>query len=227
MSTLEQSVKWNADGLVPAVVQDAADGRVLMLAWMNAESLKRTRTTGYTHFWSRSRQELWKKGETSGNLQQVKEIRLDCDGDTVVVKVDQTGPACHTESPTCFFNLADADGTLSDSPETPGLGPVLEQVFQVILERKASADPKSSYVAKLFDKGTDTILKKVAEESGEVLLAAKGGKPEELTYEAADLLFHLMVAMANGGVTPADLSAELGRRFGTSGIEEKASRKGK
>ncbi|MDH5527266.1 MAG: bifunctional phosphoribosyl-AMP cyclohydrolase/phosphoribosyl-ATP diphosphatase HisIE [Nitrospirota bacterium] len=227
MNTLDQSVKWNADGLVPAIVQDAADGRVLMLAWMNAESLKLTLSTGYTHFWSRSRRQLWKKGETSGNLQQVRELRLDCDGDTLVAIVDQSGPACHTDSPTCFFQLADAHGTLTESPQPQGLGPVLEQVYQVILARKVAADPESSYVAKLFAKGTDAILKKIAEESGEVLLAAKGGQPEELTYEAADLIFHLLVALANGGVTPHDVSAELARRFGMSGIDEKASRKGK
>ncbi|MDH4228469.1 MAG: bifunctional phosphoribosyl-AMP cyclohydrolase/phosphoribosyl-ATP diphosphatase HisIE [Nitrospirota bacterium] len=227
MSALEKAVRWNADGLVPAVVQDAADGRVLMLAWMNAESLRLTLSSGYTHFWSRSRKALWKKGETSGHHQRVRELRLDCDGDTLVVKVEQTGPACHTDSPTCFFNLADGAGGLRDAPESPGLGPVLEQVYRVILERRAAADPESSYVAKLFAKGTDTILKKVAEEAGEVLLAAKGGTPSELTGEAADLVFHLLVALANGGVTPQDVSAELARRFGMSGIAEKAARKSK
>ncbi len=223
--TLQSRVKWNADGLVPAVVQDAADGRVLMMAWMNAESLELTLSTGYTHFWSRSRQSLWKKGETSGNLQRVIDLLIDCDGDTLVVRVEQTGPACHTGSPTCFFRRVTDDGTLEDADQHAALGTVLDQVFKVIEQRRAAGDPSSSYVAKLFAKGTDTILKKVAEEAGEVLLAAKGGDRDGTTYEVADLLFHTLVALANAGLTPDHIARELARRFGMSGIEEKANRK--
>ncbi|MBI5137857.1 MAG: bifunctional phosphoribosyl-AMP cyclohydrolase/phosphoribosyl-ATP diphosphatase HisIE [Nitrospirae bacterium] len=223
-SPFASQVKWNADGLVPAVVQDARDGRVLMLAWMNAESLALTLQTGYTHFWSRSRRELWKKGATSGNLQRVTELRLDCDGDTIVAKVEQDGPACHTGSPTCFFWVADGAGALREAPEAAPLGGVLDRVYQVIEARRAAADPSASYVARLFAKGRDGILKKIAEEAGEVLLAAKGGDPDAVTREVADLLFHTLVAMADAGVRPDDVAAELARRFGTSGIDEKANR---
>ncbi len=223
--TLQSQVKWNADGLVPAVVQDAADGRVLMMAWMNAESLDLTLSTGYTHFWSRSRKSLWKKGETSGNLQRVIDLLIDCDGDTLVVRVQQSGPACHTGAPTCFFRRVTDDGTLVDSDQDAALGNVLDQVYQVIEQRRAAGDPSASYVAKLFAKGTDTILKKVAEEAGEVLLAAKGGDRDGVVYEVADLLFHTLVAMADAGVAPEDVARELARRFGMSGIDEKANRK--
>ena len=224
---LLDQVSFDAAGLVPAVVQDAGDGRVLMLAYMNRESLLLTLESGFTHFWSRSRQSLWKKGESSGHLQKVVELRLDCDGDTLVVKVEQTGPACHTESPTCFFRVVGADGALAEDHEPETLHGVLARVYRVIESRRDRADAEKSYVASLFAKGEDAILKKVAEEAGEVLLAAKGGDPEALTREVADLLFHTLVAMADKGVRPEHVAAELGRRFGTSGLVEKAARKDK
>lgn len=219
------AVRWNADGLVPAVVRDHADGRVLMLAWMNAESLGLTLETGFTHFWSRSRQKLWKKGETSGHVQEVRDIRLDCDGDTLLITVAQTGPACHTGSATCFFRRADADGALTEAEEAPAIAGVLVQVYEVIRQRREEGDPESSYVAGLFRKGEDAILKKVAEEAGEVLLAAKDGDPDKVVHEAADLIFHLWVALAAKGVEPDRVAAELDRRFGRSGLAEKAARK--
>jgi len=221
---LLSEVTFNDAGLVPAVVQDVADGRVLMMAWMNAESLGLTLETGFTHFWSRSRKTLWKKGESSGNLQQVEEIRLDCDGDTLVVKVSQTGPACHTGSDTCFYRRADETGALTEVPESAALGAVLNTVYRVVEHRIADGDPSSSYVAKLFSKGQDSILKKVVEEAGEVLLAAKGGDAQALTHEVADLMFHTLLTMAYSGVQPDDIAAELGQRFGMSGLEEKANR---
>jgi phosphoribosyl-ATP pyrophosphohydrolase/phosphoribosyl-AMP cyclohydrolase len=224
---LAAQVKWDAHGLVPAVVQDAADGRVRMVAWMNAEALDLTLQTGFAHFWSRSRQSLWKKGETSGHVQAVREVRLDCDGDTVLLKVAQTGPACHTGTETCFFRKADGDGTLVEAPEGASLQGVLGRLFAVIEQRRAEGDPQASYVAKLFAKGEDAILKKVAEEAGEVLLAAKDKDPGAVTREAADLLFHLLVALAAADVRPEDVAAELDRRHGTSGLAEKAARKAK
>jgi phosphoribosyl-ATP pyrophosphohydrolase/phosphoribosyl-AMP cyclohydrolase len=222
---IQTQVKWDADGLVPAVVQDAADGRVLMLAYMNAESLRATLETGYTHFWSRSRRALWKKGETSGHVQRVREVRLDCDGDTVLVKVDQTGPACHTDAPTCFFRAAGEGGALAEAPEAPALDREFVKLYEVIRRRREEADPDASYVARLFAKGDDKILGKVAEEAGEVLLAAKDKDPGAVTREAADLLFHLLVALAASGVGPGDVADELRRREGISGLEEKAGRK--
>jgi phosphoribosyl-ATP pyrophosphohydrolase/phosphoribosyl-AMP cyclohydrolase len=221
--TLASQVKWDDRGLVPAVVQDVADGRVLMLAYMDRESLAKTVETGYTHFHSRSRGVLWKKGETSGHVQRVREIRLDCDGDTVLIRVDQTGPACHTGAPTCFFRRAE-DGELVRDEEAGTLYGELARLFATIQERRAAGDPEASYVAQLFAKGRDHILKKVAEEAGEVLLAAKGGDPKAVTREAADLLFHLLVALAEAGLTPADVAAELRARRGVSGLAEKASR---
>jgi phosphoribosyl-ATP pyrophosphohydrolase/phosphoribosyl-AMP cyclohydrolase len=220
---LGPQVKWDDRGLVPAVVQDVADGRVLMLAYMDRESLAKTVETGYTHFHSRSRGVLWKKGETSGHVQRVREIRLDCDGDTVLIRVDQTGPACHTGAPTCFFRRAE-DGELIRDEEAGTLYGELARLFATIEERRAAGDPEASYVAQLFAKGRDHILKKVAEEAGEVLLAAKGGDPKAVTREAADLLFHLLVALAEAGLTPADVAAELRARRGVSGLAEKASR---
>jgi phosphoribosyl-AMP cyclohydrolase / phosphoribosyl-ATP pyrophosphohydrolase len=222
-ATLASRVKWDDRGLVPAVVQDAADGRVLMLAYMDRESLAKTVETGFTHFHSRSRGVLWKKGETSGHVQRVREIRLDCDGDTVLIRVDQTGPACHTGAPTCFFRRAQ-DGELVRDEEAGTLYGELARLFATIEERRAAGDPEASYVAQLFAKGRDHILKKVAEEAGEVLLAAKGGDPKAVTREAADLLFHLLVALAEAGLTPADVAAELRARRGVSGLAEKASR---
>lgn len=221
---LTTQVKWDARGLVPAVVQDGADGRVLMVAWMDAEALAKTLETGFTHFHSRSRGVLWKKGETSGHVQRVREVRLDCDGDTLLVKVEQTGPACHTDAPTCFFRVSDDAGALKRDEEAGTLYGELARLFATIQERRAGADPKASYVAKLFAEGRDHILKKVGEEAGEVMLAAKGGDPGEVTREAADLIFHLLVALAEAGVTPDDVAAELRARAGVSGLAEKAAR---
>jgi phosphoribosyl-ATP pyrophosphohydrolase/phosphoribosyl-AMP cyclohydrolase len=226
-ASLLSQVKWDADGLVPAVAQDADDGRVRMVAWMNAEALEATLATGYAHYWSRSRHALWKKGETSGHVQRVRAVRLDCDGDTVLLQVTQTGPACHTGEETCFFRKAGADGALAESPEGPSLQGVLARLDGVIRARRAAGDPEASYVARLFAKGEDAILKKVAEEAGEVLLAAKDHDPEAVTREAADLLFHLLVALAAADVTPDRVAAELHRRHGTSGLAEKAARKPK
>jgi phosphoribosyl-ATP pyrophosphohydrolase/phosphoribosyl-AMP cyclohydrolase len=226
---LADEVKWDGRGLVPAVVQDAGDGRVLMLAYMDKEALAKTVETGFTHFHSRSRGVLWKKGETSGHVQRVREIRLDCDGDTLLMKVDQTGPACHTDAPTCFFRRADdgTDAVLIRDEEAGTLYGELARLFATIQERRAVGDADASYTAKLFSKGRDHILKKVAEEAGEVLLAAKGGDPAAVTRESADLLFHLLVALAEAGVSPEDVATELRARRGVSGLAEKAARKSK
>jgi len=220
---LFDEVKWDARGLVPAVVQDVADRRVLMLAYMDREALEKTLETGFTHFHSRSRDVLWKKGESSGHVQRVREVRLDCDGDTLLVQVDQTGPACHTEAPTCFFRRTE-EGALVRDEEAGTLYGELASLFATIQERRAAADPETSYVARLFSKGRDHILKKVAEESSEVLMASMDGDPAAVTRETADLLFHLLVAMAEAGVDPADVAAELRARRGVSGLEEKAAR---
>ena len=178
---------WDAAGLVPVVVQDRRSGDVLMLAYANAEALARTAETGLAHFWSRSRRALWRKGETSGNGLRVREVRTDCDRDSLLLVVDPEGPACHTGSRTCFGE---------DGPTAAG---VLDELQRVIVQREGAA-PDSSYTARLFAKGPDHVLKKIGEEATEVVIAAKGETDERLASEAADLVYHLLVALRQRGV---------------------------
>lgn len=193
-----------ADGLVPAVVQDASTGRVLTVAYMSRASLERTIAEGETWFWSRSREELWHKGATSGNTQTVRGILLDCDGDALVVLVDPAGPACHTGAETCFSDVLAG----SDAQAFAALG----RLVDVIATRAAEADPSSSYTASLLDRGIDTVCKKVGEEATEVVLAAKGDEHEQIVYESADLLYHLAVLWQKTGVSMGEVAAELESR---------------
>ncbi len=197
-------VRYGADGLVPAIVQDAVSGRVLTLAWMSQASLERTLAEGQTWFWSRSRNELWHKGATSGNTQSVRAILLDCDQDALVVLVDQKGVACHTGAATCFHE------TLAGSARQPFAA--IAGLTRVIADRAAAADPQSSYTARLLDKGIDTVCKKVGEEATEVVLAAKGDEHAQVVYESADLLYHLAVLWQATGVDFAEVAAELESR---------------
>jgi phosphoribosyl-ATP pyrophosphohydrolase/phosphoribosyl-AMP cyclohydrolase len=200
-------VKYNADGLVPAVAQDIETGAVLMLAWMNAEALARTLETGWAHYFSRSRQMLWKKGETSGHVQKVMEALLDCDGDAVLLKVEQTGPACHTNQYSCFSAVLAECG---EAAAAPGFE-ALRAEFEVIMNRKEK--PKEgSYTNYLFSHGIEKICKKVGEESSEVIIAAMKGNNNEMRYEIADLLYHLMVAMADRGITWKEVLSEVDKR---------------
>lgn len=211
-------------GLIPAVVQQAGTGEVLMVAYMNAESLAKTLETGYTWFWSRSRQKYWQKGESSGHVQHVHEIRYDCDADTLLVTVDQIGPgACHTGERSCFYRVLEgsvrSEGTPVQAPEGPAsadaassLGEVLAGLFGVLEQRKRDM-PEGSYTSKLLSGPQDSLLKKIAEESGEVIMAAKDGDRDHLRYEIGDLVYHLLVVMTREGLTLEDLAAELdGRR---------------
>jgi phosphoribosyl-AMP cyclohydrolase / phosphoribosyl-ATP pyrophosphohydrolase len=217
--SLREQVRFDERGLVPAVARDYTSGAVLMLAYQNAEALQKTLDTGEAHYFSRSRNRLWKKGETSGHTQRVREIRIDCDGDTVLLLVDQKGPACHTGKPTCFFVSPDGEAPQPDAPAA-----VLSHVFATIEARRKAGDEKS-YVKSLFDKGLEAILGKVAEEAGELAEASREGLPaRELVHEAADLWFHTLVLLAHHGVSPHEVFDELRRRHGRSGIEEKASR---
>jgi phosphoribosyl-ATP pyrophosphohydrolase/phosphoribosyl-AMP cyclohydrolase len=200
-----ERVRFGADGLVPAVVQDAATGRVLTQAWMNRESLERTLARGETWFWSRSRQELWRKGATSGNTQAVRAVLLDCDGDSLVVLVDPAGPACHTGAETCFGDAL-TDG---DAPEPFA---ALADLERTVADRADAADPESSYTARLLAKGIDTVCKKVGEEATEVVLAAKGAEHGQVVYESADLLYHLAVLWRATGVSLDEVAAELASR---------------
>ena len=199
-------VRFDERGLVPVVMQDARTGEVLTLAWANREALEKTLETGFAHFYSRSRKKLWKKGEESGNLQEVVEVTLDCDGDAVLYKVLPHGPACHTGKHSCFHNPIEAKAALP-----PDLGEVTSHVFATIKQRLRDL-PEGSYVAGLHRAGLDRILKKIAEEAGEVILAAKNQDQDELRWEAADLYFHLLLTLAELGLGPEDLAQELSRR---------------
>lgn len=204
-----EKLRFNDQGLLPVIVQDARSGRVLMLAYANREALEKTVETKRTHFWSRSRKKLWNKGEESGHFQDVEEIFVDCDRDTVLVTVRQTGVACHTGEPSCFYRSEDFEEKLS-----PEFGQTaVKKVFDVIEDRKLN--PKEgSYVSGLMKGGRDRILKKIGEEAGEVVIAAKNEDRRELVYEMTDLWFHSLVLLCEAGLDPGDISEELERRFG-------------
>jgi phosphoribosyl-AMP cyclohydrolase / phosphoribosyl-ATP pyrophosphohydrolase len=184
--------------LITTVVQDFSTKEVLMVAYMNQESLEQTIKTGQTWFFSRSRNELWHKGETSGNYQSVKGIRYDCDGDALLIEVEPLGPACHTGEKSCFYrNIVESESTLVHS--------VISRLFETVKERKAN--PKEgSYTQYLFNKGIDKILKKVGEETSEVIIAAKNNSKEELIYETADLVYHMTVLLVNQGIDIKDIT---------------------
>lgn len=205
-----EAVRFDERGLVPVVVQDARTGEVLTLAYANREALEETLRTRRSTFYSRSRQALWRKGETSGHFQEVVEVLLDCDGDAVVYKVLPQGPACHTGERSCFHR------PLLRESAAPGLGEVLERVYATIEERLRTL-PEGSYVARLHRAGLDRILKKIGEEAGEVILAAKNHDKEELRHEAADLLFHLLLTLAEEGVGLEDLAETLWARHRPQG----------
>lgn len=311
-------IDWEkTGGLLPVVVQEVASGEVLMLAYMDEEALNLSLETGFAHYFSRTKNRIWKKGEQSGNVQKIEDAYLDCDNDTLLIKVEQKGgAACHTGAKSCFFrkiadanlggeseqNLAGADGRILTgklnlaNESGPNLEhgqnlaaftaqtkkpayDIIDEIYHVILERKLNADPQTSYVASLFKKGENAVLKKVGEEAGELIMACKDasaarrfenltkkhtsessnlkktqqilsrdeqdlnsrnltqgakeqGEKDELkkalegvVYEAADLCFHSLIALAAHGIHPERVKAELARRFGLSGIEEKNSRK--
>lgn len=200
-------IKFDEKGLVPAIAQDAKTGRVLMLAYMNAESLKMTLNSGYATYFSRSRQQLWRKGETSGHTQRVLEMRYDCDGDALLLTVEQEGPACHTGEISCFHNPV----LTADADDLPPTADVVQQVYDVICDRKEHPR-EGSYTNYLLDKGVEKICKKVGEEASETIIAAMKRSKPEVCYEAADLVYHLLVLLFEQGVTPDDLWAELARR---------------
>src|SRR6266850_3341298 len=215
-----EDVKFSDQGLIPTVVQDARTLEILTLAYMNEESLKRTIQTQETWFWSRSRKELWHKGETSGNTQRVVELILDCDQDAIVVLVEPAGPACHTGRQTCFHNALKSEGQNSHSsqrPQSDVLGPVadlgglLNQLY-VLIQSRERERPKGSYTTYLFDEGLDKILKKLGEESAETIIAAKNDDNKGLVAEVSDLIYHLMVLLVERGVSLDQIRLELAQR---------------
>ena len=214
-STAEYNLQFNAQGLLPAIVQDAGNGQVLMLAWMNQEAFDKTLETGQVHFWSRSRDELWRKGATSGNTMQVKSIHLDCDSDALLLSVEAAGPACHTGARSCFFTpIATQDA--SSPPESPIGEPAgsdfsLDTLFRALLDRQQNPRP-GSYTNQLLSQGEDEIVKKIGEEAVEIILAAKGQGDQRLIEEVSDLTYHTLVLLVSRGLKPDDIIAELARR---------------
>ena len=221
-------LKFDNSGLIPAIVQDVTNGQVLTLAYMNQESLRLTLETGLTHFYSRSRRRIWQKGEESGHIQRVHEIYFDCDEDALLLKVEQVVAACHTGYRSCFFRRLHPSSEVPEElvqrqfdPEAvyEGSLAILQQIFEVIEDRKAN--PKAdSYVSSLFAKGQDQILKKVGEETAELVVASKNGKPGEIIYEMADLWFHTLVLLGYHGIAPSEMAQELRKRYGKTSKEE-------
>lgn len=199
------NVKFDEKGLVPVVVQDVKTHSVLMVAYMNREALEKTLETGNMIYYSRSRQKLWRKGETSGHYQTLRELKLDCDGDTLLALVSQEGPACHTGRYSCFFESLYGTGEYAAGYR------ILDELFAVIEDRRDN--PKEgSYTNYLFDKGIDKICKKIGEEAAEIIIAAKNAAPDEIRYESADFLYHLLVLLCERGLKPAEVFAELEKR---------------
>jgi phosphoribosyl-AMP cyclohydrolase / phosphoribosyl-ATP pyrophosphohydrolase len=222
-ATLMETVAFDAAGLVPVIAQEAATGQVRMFAWANREALEKTMETKQAHFWSRSRGKLWRKGEESGNTLAVRALRVDCDGDVVLYSVEPEGPSCHTGATSCFFRAGAGDSLVVDDgpPDPPAV--VLTRVAAVIAKRREER-PEKSYVVSLLDKGIPKINEKITEEAGELIEALPEGDAAHTAHEAADLIFHVLVGLEAAGVPVNSVFEELGRRFGTSGIDEKASR---
>jgi phosphoribosyl-ATP pyrophosphohydrolase/phosphoribosyl-AMP cyclohydrolase len=202
-------IKLDDKGLFPAIAQNAETGEVLMQGWMSQGSLKRTLESGEVWFYSRSRADLWHKGEMSGNYMRVRSVVPDCDGDVVLIKVDPDGPICHTGEPTCFF--ADPIEAMPEFEGADDGSGIIEELFSVIQDRKAEM-PEGSYTTELFTDGPERIGQKVVEEAGETAIAAVAGRTENLPEEIADLLYHTLVLMAASGVTPKDVWSRLRER---------------
>jgi phosphoribosyl-ATP pyrophosphohydrolase/phosphoribosyl-AMP cyclohydrolase len=208
VSVLDE-LKWDGDGLIPAVVQETETGEVLMVAWMDREALAKTLETGLAHYWSRSRQALWRKGETSGHTQHVDGLYADCDRDTLLVQAHQDGVACHTGARSCFFTRLEG----LTAPKTPGAGPAMLEVLERVLQSRKVERPSGSYVAGLFERGQAQICRKIGEEATEVVTAALGGEGDaRVVSEVADLWFHTMVLLASRGIPLRRVFEELARR---------------
>jgi phosphoribosyl-ATP pyrophosphohydrolase/phosphoribosyl-AMP cyclohydrolase len=232
---LVAAVAFDGSGLVPVIAQDITSGGVRMFAWANPEALRLTIQTGQAHFWSRSRGALWRKGETSGHVLHVRDVRIDCDGDVVLYAVNADGPSCHTGHTSCFFRGLggiEAGGARGDGT-SPGLredgGPIdppaliVQRVAETIARRRRER-PEKSYVVSLLDGGWPKVLGKISEEAGELAEALPEGDAAHTAHEAADLLFHVLVGLEKAGIAVDDVFAELKRRFGMSGLDEKAAR---
>jgi len=225
MQEILDRVDWEKQELLPVIVQDNTTNEVLMMAYMNKEALELSLRTKLAHYFSRSKQRIWKKGESSGHTQEIISFFIDCDNDTLLIKVNQNGVACHTGRKSCFFTeLQSGEITSEVEVNTEAAYGVIDTLYHTIQERK-NADPKVSWTAKLLSKGENTILKKVVEEAGEYCFAHKDNDESEMVYEAADLTYHMLVALASKNISPDRIKQELARRFNMSGIAEKNARK--
>ena len=224
MQKILNRVDWEKSELLPVIVQDVSNNEVLMMAYMNKEALELSLSTKVAHYFSRSKQRIWKKGESSGHIQTIHSFNIDCDNDTLLIKVTQEGVACHTGRRSCFFTELETGEVSSDvEVSSEALYGVIDTLYHTIQERK-NADPSTSWTAKLLSKGDNTILKKVVEEAGEFSFAYKDDDESEMIYEAADLTYHMLVALAAKNISPDRIKQELARRFDMSGIAEKNSR---
>jgi len=219
-------IDWQKNPIIPAIAQEASSNEILMLAYMNEEAFNLTLSTGYAHYFSRSRQRLWKKGESSGHTQKIVDILLDCDADTLILKIEQKGVACHTGRKSCFFTSVTQNKVILDKEvDTDAIYGVVDTLYHTILERK-NGTSKNSWTKKLLDDQT-LLLSKIREEAEELCVAIEKESDAQVIYEAADLLYHALVGLGSREISPDRVKQELARRFGTGGIEEKASRKEK
>ena len=217
-------IDWDKNPLIPAIAQDFETSEVLMLAYMNEEAYHLTLTTGFAHYFSRSKQRIWKKGESSNHTQEVKDLLLDCDADTVILKVKQNGVACHTGRKSCFFTSVTQEKIiLAQQVNTDAIYGVVDTLYHTILERKNSSDTEKSWTKKLLNDKT-LMLSKIREEADEVCVAINEESDEQVIYESADLLYHTLVGLGSREISPDRVKQELARRFGLSGIEEKENR---
>jgi len=218
------NIDWNKNPLIPAIAQDAETNDVLMLAYMNEEAYNLTLETGFAHYFSRSKQRIWKKGESSNHTQEVKDVLLDCDADTVILKIKQNGVACHTGRKSCFFtSVMQNKIILEKEVNTDAIYDVVDTLYHTILERKNVPAEKKSWTKKLLD-DKELMLSKIREEADEVCVAINKESDEQVIYESADLLYHTLVGLGYRDISPDRVKQELARRFGMSGITEKESR---
>jgi phosphoribosyl-ATP pyrophosphohydrolase/phosphoribosyl-AMP cyclohydrolase len=218
------TIDWNKNPLIPAIAQEEKSNEILMLAYMNEEAYNLTLSTGYAHYFSRSKQRIWKKGESSGHTQEVKDVLLDCDADTLILKVKQNGVACHTGRKSCFFTSVMQEKTILDKEiDTDTIYGVVDTLYHTILERKNASKEQKSWTKKLLDDKA-LLLSKIREEAKEVCDAIDHESDAQVIYESADLLYHTLVGLGYREISPDRVKQELARRFGMSGIEEKESR---
>lgn len=221
------SINWTKTPLIPVITQDNVSLQVLMLAYVNSEALDLSLKSGVAHYFSRSKNRIWKKGEESGNIQILKEVYIDCDNDAILFKVEQNGMACHTGNVSCFYKKLDFDGNidLSKSQNIDLPYSTIDKLYHILQDRKTKSKD-TSYTASLYAKGENTIGKKIVEEASEFAFAIKDNKNDEIIYECADLIYHTLVGLSYKDISPDRVMQELNKRFAQSGLEEKAQRKG-